>query len=455
MIFVSHANPEDNEFTRWITLQLANEGYPVWCDLTKLLGGEPFWEDIQTAIKDRTTKFLFVLSSPSNSKKGTLDELDCALGVARKRKLTDFIIPLKIDKLEYDDVYIGIRRLISVSFTDSWAQGLYQLLKKLQDSNVPKDANFKPEAVCSWWRSNAEYSAERGLLQEPDEHLSNWYRFKKLPEIVFHHYVSRRNLGQITFDTDSFQSLAARDSAISFVSFARSQELESQLPFDHYISKTEEIPIETAMVDWPLGYSRQLNYILRKSWENFVSGCGLVSYEMSNRSKSFYFRRGQVKDDRLFFTNTDNEKKYREVVGYSTRNERLRYWHYAVSGKPDFKPIPHFIVKGHVLFSNDGLKIWESKENLAKARRSQCKNWWNDEWRDRMLAVINELRDGDGGICLKLAEGACAVLDARPHLFVSPVSYVQLEEAEDADLNDYEFEEEDDEFEEGDDIEDL
>lgn len=59
MIFISHALPEDNEFTRWLALRLAREGYPVWCDLTKLLGGEDFWSDIEDAIRNRTTKFLF------------------------------------------------------------------------------------------------------------------------------------------------------------------------------------------------------------------------------------------------------------------------------------------------------------------------------------------------------------------------------------------------------------
>jgi hypothetical protein len=66
MLFISHANPEDNEFTRWLALRLANEGYPVWCDLTKLLGGEDFWEEIEFAIRNRTAKFLFVVSRASN-----------------------------------------------------------------------------------------------------------------------------------------------------------------------------------------------------------------------------------------------------------------------------------------------------------------------------------------------------------------------------------------------------
>ncbi len=41
MIFISHANPDDNVFTRWLALQLVRCGYPVWCDLTRLMGGDP------------------------------------------------------------------------------------------------------------------------------------------------------------------------------------------------------------------------------------------------------------------------------------------------------------------------------------------------------------------------------------------------------------------------------
>jgi hypothetical protein len=36
MVFISHANPEDNDFTRWLALQLAEDGYGVWSDLAKL-----------------------------------------------------------------------------------------------------------------------------------------------------------------------------------------------------------------------------------------------------------------------------------------------------------------------------------------------------------------------------------------------------------------------------------
>src|SRR5881396_906037 len=130
MLFVSHANPEDNNFARWLTLQLAKEGYPVWCDLTRLLGGEAFWTDIEQAIRDRSIKFLYVLSRTSNAKQGPLDELQIAKNVARDLQLRDYILPLLIDDLPPRQVNIRLANISLVPFAPSWADGLAQLLKK-------------------------------------------------------------------------------------------------------------------------------------------------------------------------------------------------------------------------------------------------------------------------------------------------------------------------------------
>src|SRR4051812_2239962 len=94
LILVSHANPEENLFARWLTLRLANEGYRTWCDVANLLGGEIFWDEIQRLIKEEAAKFLFISSRTSNVKDGPLQELDCAKGTARALSLKDFIIPL-------------------------------------------------------------------------------------------------------------------------------------------------------------------------------------------------------------------------------------------------------------------------------------------------------------------------------------------------------------------------
>jgi TIR domain len=66
--FVSHAHPEDNTFALWLTLRLGEMGFKVWCDLTKLIGGETFWDNAEDAIRNSAAKFLYVLSRTSNTK---------------------------------------------------------------------------------------------------------------------------------------------------------------------------------------------------------------------------------------------------------------------------------------------------------------------------------------------------------------------------------------------------
>ena len=55
-IFISHATPEDNEFTIWLASRLELLGFKVWVDKNKLIGGETFWNDIESAITDKAAK---------------------------------------------------------------------------------------------------------------------------------------------------------------------------------------------------------------------------------------------------------------------------------------------------------------------------------------------------------------------------------------------------------------
>ncbi len=178
MLFVSHANPEDNLFARWITLRLAREGYPVWCDLTQLLGGEDFWRDIETAIRDRTVKFLFVLSQTSNAKQGILDELAVARKVGKKHH--NFILPLRIDDIKSDDINIELNRLNYIDFAHGLAVGYSQLLDVLEKEGIPRDPRFSPDAVTRWWRTH--YPATAGVVATPERYLSNWFEFSQTPK---------------------------------------------------------------------------------------------------------------------------------------------------------------------------------------------------------------------------------------------------------------------------------
>src|SRR5258708_35260909 len=91
----------------------------------------------------------------------------------------------------------------------------------------------------------------------------------------------------------------------------------------------------------------------------------LSVYELSNRAKCFYFRLGQIPDNRLFFEGVGGKGTYRDLVGYATRLERRRYWHYGINAKTGLPPAPPYVAKGHVVFSDDGSELSSSEGKLT------------------------------------------------------------------------------------------
>ena len=372
MVFVSHANPEDNELALWLSLQLANAGYAVWCDLTKLLGGEKFWEDIQGAIQSRTVKFVFILSRTSNQKRGTLDELDCAIGTEKRLHLRDFIITAKTDDLPFDEVYISIRRLNHVDFT-AWPKGLAILLEKLEKDEVPKSPAFNPEAVCSWWRD--QYSADAGIIDRPEEVLSNWFKVEDLPTKLYEHEITALAPGP--FDSEiELPFPAVWVSELSFLTFAKAQDFSGVFRAHLTIGESKEHSYEDVLAGRAVtDGAKHLAQLLRTAWENTLK-TRLAAYEMANKQRCFYFPGDLVRDDFVEFFTLDGQKTWRGVVGFKTLAKgRVRHWHYGVTGKPIMRPETLFVVKGHVLFSDDRKTLWDSRDATAKVRRNQCKNW--------------------------------------------------------------------------------
>jgi hypothetical protein len=424
-LLLSHANPEDNEFTLWLALQLANEGYRVWCDLTKLLGGEVFWDNIEEVIKTRAAKVLYVLSRTSNAKDGPLKELHFAQGVAKKEKLKDFVIPLHIDDLPHGDTTIEITRINTVPCAPSWGAGLAKLLEKLEEDRVPKDPKFNRTAVNEWWRT--QFSAEQGLRKEPEEYLSNWFPIT-LPTDIYFHSLSRNSIGVLEV-APTLPYPAVQD-GMFLITFAEASDFEGKLGPEMYIAKAgDALEVAGLLAEPKSMFGKHLFQLLRIAWEQMLVERKLPVYELANKAKCFYFPKDRVPNDKVLFTGVDGEKTYRAMVGYSTRTNPTtgvrvkRLWHYAVQTRPLVHPMLAYIFKSHVLFTNDGTTIWESKKRLAAARRSQCKSWWNDEWRDRTLAAATYLCDGADKITVRLGSTATLSIPSTPLPFCSPVSY--------------------------------
>lgn len=437
MIFVSHANDEDNMFARWLALRLAREGYPVWCDLTQLLGGEDFWQDIETAIRERTAKFLFVLSKSSNHKPGTLMEL----AVARKvgKHVGDFVIPLRIDDLAYDDVNIELQRLNCIDFTKGWAIGYKQLLEKLDKDGVARDPRFTPDAVTTWWRNH--YPATEGVESKSERCVSNWFEFSQIPTRLWLHSIYPRRKFQTAVEKQLLALPApAHPYGTCLFSFANARELkaaldEHGLEVDHAKKlsgpKFSEHGLKHPEIDRREARNI-LSAVFRDGFERLAISKGLLPYELSGGAKFYWFKQGLVENDKVFFLNSAGERGWRAMVGFKSLSAkegqtRIRNWHFGIQARPHFWPFGAMAVRAHVAFTENGV-LYESKARQHSARRSQCKDWYNDAWLDRILAVMSFLSGGDSDeILIPLSKDQVLGVSRIPLLFESPVSFKLIE----------------------------
>src|SRR5262249_1058957 len=150
IVFISHSNPEDNDFTTWLAARLALAGYEVWSDITKLIGGEVFWKDIEEAIRHYAVKFLSVLSVSATPKRGFMKELSVAYASQPQGKLGDFIIPLRIDDIPFSDIPIQIHNKNVIDFTAGWHNGLARILKKFEQDKVPESRSGLASSLSEW-----------------------------------------------------------------------------------------------------------------------------------------------------------------------------------------------------------------------------------------------------------------------------------------------------------------
>lgn len=439
MLFVSHANPEDNEFSLWLALRLAAEGYPVWCDLTQLLGGERFWSDIETAIRDRSAKFLFVLSRSSNQKNGPLDELHLALSTARSKELEDFVIPLWIDDLPSSEFNVRLGPLNAIRFQEGWAEGLAQLLRKLRASGVEVDSRFGPAAVGAWWLENV--SASRGLKNEAERLTSNFYG---LLDAHLHVYRPAPAEGLPPMDP----AVPCETSRGLLATFAPPDVVLADHPSLQLVDSIHLDGNARTSPSPPAGWGygdlrRSITALLNLHWRWFVERCGLRHYSFAHGQPAVYHTLGGLGLARVPFPSPAEPTltRARQLMGYKTvasgqGEAKRRYWHFGLEARAETELAYGYVMKPRVVFSDDGHSVWNDDNRLHRARRSQCKGWWNDKWRDLIQAAVTVLR-GDSEVLDLSAAGAPLQVAAAPTIVTTSVSYSEpstvLDDAEDLD----------------------
>lgn len=177
-LFISYAS-EDQVFAKWLALRLTAEGYKVWIDQMKLLGGESWPSDIDEAIKGRTFRMLGLLSRHSIKKDNPKKERTLALGIAKQPGRKGFLVPINVDGLAPTELDWLTSDLTFIPFSQSWAQGLQQLLKVLDREACPRGDVDEGRCIAARVGASSEL-----IREEPESLVSNICWFSSVPAVM-------------------------------------------------------------------------------------------------------------------------------------------------------------------------------------------------------------------------------------------------------------------------------
>ena len=422
VVFISHGNREDNDFTSWLGSRLTVGGYEVWTDLTQLIGAEPMWPDINVAIRQRALKQIVVLSRLGIEKEGVTTEIDIGRAVAKHLQDDRFIIPVKIDDLPYDEVMPQMMGRNIINFSRNWNVGLSRVLKVLERDGVPRSEC--PDAVATHMWLLYRTDAVPSLEHEDEELITNWHPIQKLPQTITFFEISRpvSGLHEVASLASNVKIPAAEHQRLlvgfgGLAEFKKSLGPKTPIKTRHLSDLDAFLRGDTGKDGPTIHRSSARNIVtslLRQGFDRSMQYRGLREYQLPAAGKVWWVPRELGEGRRISFKRPDGSEGWRILVG---RSERLgRYWHFGVYPVPTLVAPAHFVLRPHIVFSKDG----EVPEGGA-LRRSFCKNWFNARWRDLLFAFIQLACGGEDTLEVLVGGDVPVLMDAKPMLLTSAV----------------------------------
>jgi hypothetical protein len=139
--------------------------------------------------------------------------------------------------------------------------------------------------------------------------------------------------------------------------------------------------------------------------------------EFASGDRGWFFPDNLLPDRAIAFTTSTGRRVRRAMSG---KFKTLR-WHVCLVARPRIRPEPVYRVHINVVLSEDG-KTSLAGDKTHRRRKRLTRSWWNDVWRDRLLAAMHFLADGAPGVVLTAGNDQFEVA-AWPLSTELPVSY--------------------------------
>ena len=386
-LFVSYAQ-EDRALAEWLTRKLTAGGYRIWCDRFSLLAGESYPTEIDTAIKERTFRVLAILSQASIQKPNPLKERTLALNLGQQRN-ENFLIPLNVN-LNSTQLDWMTSDLNYISFSN-WADGYAALIETLQRMNTPRPLEQQGASAAI-----ETFTAHTPIRNQPELLYTNCLPFAKIPQVL-RAFSTNRAVTRNEFATSPVFRRAYRVNARTYFSFDRAL---TGIARDVFCTNAGQwLWDQNAEV---LGIP-SINVVSSLLIKSFFETCIRKGLQETPDFKSIFFPGGLLKDNKIYFTGF-NGKTWLLVVGQRIFRKlegqhEICIHHLAFRARIRRNLFSHFVLQIKAGLHLTDLSGATFKARTANSRRKKiAKNWWNDKWLNRHLAICQFLNE-KGGVC--------------------------------------------------------
>jgi hypothetical protein len=418
-IFISHANPEDNPFVRWLGAKLTAMGFEIWADVLKLHGGVDWSRELEAALRLRTRKMLLVCTPKGLDKQGVRNEIQIGAQLASELKDSDFIIPLRLQPFQAP---FNIVQAQYIDFSAHWSTGFAELVDLLV--NTHKIAPTSATSTNQWLV--AQTTGATRLVQQREPLISNWLMVNKFPRYIRYcepfdptfiiDFQNRdRHRWPIVPFKNGILTLAAPDSEGRMGTDVGSRVVRQFSLHEFLEAGWDFMEIDSFVA------RRQFSDLGNQAFEAGLRSFGLKSYEGANARFSWWGDIRTAPRKRIPF-NWPGWSGSRQIIGAS--GKRKVHWHYAISGELRTGPIRHLRLSARLIFSENGFDALTDPKKMHRLRRSFAKSWRNARWRDMMLAFLWWISDGGSEIQLLISNDQELSLGLPPATFECPVSVV-------------------------------
>jgi hypothetical protein len=195
-------------------------------------------------------------------------------------------------------------------------------------------------------------------------------------------------------------------------SFVQNTPLVYEVPFGDFTGGQNLGPYRD-----PLSATNDVINLLRQHFNLLARSRGLAPVEFANKDVGWFFKDGLLPANKIAFDAPDGRSIRRAMSG---KFKDLR-WHVCILAKPRIWPELTYRMRANVVLSADG-NTPLAGENTHRRRRRVTKSWWNDVWRDRLLAAMNYLASGSPAAAVGTGSETFEI-SAWPVSAEVPVSY--------------------------------